>query len=292
MAELIEVRRCGSRDEARQHGLVLTAVGIESYLVPQETGVALYVAETDADRAQEQLALYEWENAAQSPSWRPSGLGGHGLEAAMAYAAVLTFFFAAQGRGAFGIDWVVAGAAQAGQILDGAWWRTLTALSLHGDLAHLVANLAFGMVYAMLLAGLVGSGVTWFCIVLAGGLGNGLNAALQAATHTSIGASTSVFAALGLLAGFVQCARPAPWRPGLRRWAPIAGGVMLLAFLGFGGERTDIGAHIAGFLVGGAMGVALAFGGRRWLRSSRVQSVCGALACGLFALAWSVAVSG
>jgi hypothetical protein len=35
--------------------------------------------------------------------------------------------------------------------------------------------------------------------------------------------------------------RIVPWRSGFRSWAPIGAGIMLLAFLGFGGERTDIG---------------------------------------------------
>ena len=41
--------------------------------------------------------------------------------------------------------------------------------------------------------------------------------------------------------------RVVPWRGGVRRWAPLGGGIMLLVFLGFSGERTDIGAHVAGF---------------------------------------------
>lgn len=291
MTALVEVRRCDTLADARQQGLVLTAVGIESYLVADDGGVSVYVAEPNAARAQEQLAIYERENAPRPAPPRPVGLGGHGLEAALAYVAVLMFFFAAQQRQAFGLDWVSAGAAQAGAILDGAWWRTLTALSLHGDLSHLATNLGFGVVAALLLGQLVGSGVAWLGIVLAGGLGNALNAAFQPPGHTAIGASTAVFAGLGLLAGYVQLARPAGWRPGLRRWSPVAGGVMLLAFLGFGGERTDIGAHIAGFLVGGAAGVALGYVPLDRLRKPGVQRVCAALACGLFALAWAVAVT-
>src|SRR5206468_8994785 len=35
----------------------------------------------------------------------------------------------------------------------------------------------------------------------------------------------------------------------LRDWAPIAGGIMLLAFLGFGDRQTDILAHVFGLPV-------------------------------------------
>ena len=53
------------------------------------------------------------------------------------------------------------------------------------------------------------------------------------------------------------------WRRGrmfstLRDWAPIAGGIMLLAFLGFGDGQTDILAHIFGFLSGICLGGLLA----------------------------------
>jgi hypothetical protein len=65
---------------------------------------------------------------------------------------------------------------------------------------------------------------------------------------------------------------------------------MLLAFLGFGGERTDIGGHVAGFVAGGALGLALAHAGERLPQGARAQQVYGALACALFALAWLLAL--
>ena len=61
---------------------------------------------------------------------------------------------------------------------------------------------------------------------------------------------------------------------------------MLLVFLGFSGERTDIGAHIAGFAMGGVMGFILAPTADRLKDNARVQWACAALACALFCLAW------
>lgn len=287
----VEVRRCRTRAEAEQHALVLTAVGIASRVRPAGDGVAIYVRAGDAERARRQLALYERENA---PDARPPlrlRRDGHGLEAALGYVAVLMFFFAAQRRAAFGVDWIAAGAARSEAILDGAWWRALTALALHADFGHLLANLAFGAVSGLLLAPLLGSGAAWLGIVLAGGIANAVNAAFQSAGHAAIGASTAVFAALGVLAGYVQLARPPGWRRGLRRWAPVAGGVMLLAFLGFGGGRTDVGAHIAGFAVGAALGFALGWARPAWLHHPRTQWLSGAGACVLFALAWAAALT-
>ena len=67
---------------------------------------------------------------------------------------------------------------------------------------------------------------------------------------------------------------------------------MLLVFLGFSGERTDIGAHVAGFAMGGVMGFILAPAAGRLAHQPRVQWVSGALACGLFFLAWLLALRG
>ena len=65
---------------------------------------------------------------------------------------------------------------------------------------------------------------------------------------------------------------------------------MLLAFLGFGGERTDFGAHITGFVVGAVMGLVLARVGEHVPHGDRAQRVYGVTACGLLALAWLMAV--
>jgi membrane associated rhomboid family serine protease len=200
------------------------------------------------------------------------------------------FFFAAVRRHAFGVDWLAAGAAHAGLILDGAWWRTVTALCLHAELGHLMSNLGFGMAVGLLVAQLLGSGLGWLAILLAGALGNALNALFHDPGHTAIGASTALFGGLGILSGYARRSNSVPWRGGLRRWAPIGAGIMLLAFLGFGGERTDVGGHVFGFIAGGALGFALAHLGAALPQGVPAQRIYGALACALFALAWLLAL--
>jgi hypothetical protein len=83
-----------------------------------------------------------------------------------------------------------------------------------------------------------------------------------------------------------------PWRGGLRRWAPLGAGIMLLAFLGFGGEWTAVGAYVAGFAVGVLIGLALAHAAGRVPQGPGPQRIYGALACGLFAFAWLLALRG
>jgi rhomboid protease GluP len=66
----------------------------------------------------------------------------------------------------------------------------------------------------------------------------------------------------------------------------------LLGFTGTAGENTDLGAHLFGFIAGLGMGLAIArFAPVAWLRTPRVQRVCGALAALLLAAAWAVGLA-
>lgn len=291
MTDRVEVGRFGGRAEAEQRALVLVAAGIDCQLIADAGLVRLCVRPPEAWRARQELAAYERENAAVRRPRSPVRAALRRAEGALVYAAVLLFFFAAGRRHALSIDWLNAGAANAGRILGGEWWRTITALALHTELGHLMSNLAFGAAISLLAAEVLGSGLAWLAMLVAGALGNALDAAFHAAGHTAIGASTALFGALGILSGYARRSRIIPWRGGLRRWAPIGAGIMLLTFLGFGGERTDVGAHVAGFAVGVAIGFALACGGDRVPQGARAQRVYGLLAAGLFALAWLFALA-
>lgn len=285
----VEVGRFRARAEAEQHALVLVSTGIECRLAPQiDGGLALMVRPADVWRARSELARYAEEN--RQPRWpalplRPPGAG---LEGVLVYCAVLFFLYGAPRRQAFSWDWWEAGAAQAGLIAGGEWWRTVTALGLHADAAHLASNLAFGTGLGLLLTQLLGTGLTWLAILLAGGVGNGLSALLQPASHTAVGASTAVFGALGILAALAWQRQAAVWRLRLRRWLPFAAGLMLFAYLGVGGDRTDVVGHLAGLAAGGGIGLAL--GARESPKGPRVQWACGAAAAALFALAWGLAL--
>lgn len=287
----VQVGRFRARTAAEQHALVLVARGIDCRLMPQvDGGVALTVTPVDALRAHHELARYAEENRHQSRPAVPLRSLAAGLEGALAYCAVLFCLYGAPRRQAFSWDWWAAGAAQAGLIVDGEWWRTLTALGLHADISHLASNLVFGSGLGLLLAQLLGTGLAWLAILLAGAFGNTLSALLQPATHTAVGASTAVFGALGILAALAWKRQVAIWRLRLRRWLPFGAGLMLLAYLGFGGERTDVMAHVAGFVAGGALGVGLAFVAPRLFQRAGAQWACGTAASALFALAWLLAL--
>lgn len=285
----VEVDRYSRSADAEGDALVLAAVGIACFLIPQDGGLALLVDHDNAQRARHELAEYRRENRRQlEPTLRPAS---EGIDAALAYTAVLVALHVMASRQTFGLDWLSAGSANAGLILNGEWWRAVTALTLHADFGHLASNIVAGAMLGVLLAQVLGPGLAWLAILLAGGFGNALNALLQPATHTAIGASTAVFGALGLLAALMWRRRSLLWSRGLRRWLPLAAGVMLLALLGTGGERTDVGAHAMGFVVGVVGGAGLHVLGPRVPQGRSAQVVYGAAALALCGIAWLLALS-
>lgn len=288
----VVVYRATSRGEAREQALVLAAMGIGSRMsAGDDGGVVVSVAIHQAVRAQEQLLRYERENRMAPRTGVPMHPLADALTGTMIAGAFLVLLYVWSLQYAFFQDWVALGALQVGRMTQGEWWRAVTALGLHGDLGHLTGNLLFGAVFSLVLAQSLGTGLAWLGIVVAGAGGNMLNAAFQPAEHTAIGASTAVFAAVGILSGLSWKRQTLRWRRGLRRWTPVAAGLMLLVYLGLGGERTDIGAHVAGFVAGGALGIVLAYA-HPWLpRSRRVQRLLGATAAVLFIGAWAMALT-
>jgi len=189
------------------------------------------------------------------------------------------------------IDWTAIGNAHAGKILDGEWWRLITALTLHSSGLHFLSNLVFGGVFIMRLCRLLGSGLGW-SLTLASGIGGNLaNAWLQAANHRAVGASTAVFGAVGLLAAISMIRYRHNLRP-QRRWAlPLAAGAGLLAMLGTGGENTDLGAHLWGFVCGLLIGAAVeVLRERRERNRAWLGWLSGSASIALVIAAWYVAL--
>ena len=233
---------------------MLQAMGIRSIILPGEGAFALLVEARDAGRARDQLRLYARERAAGGPRFESRLQIQDGLVCASLYGLTILLFDMLARNGAFKLDWWKLGMSQAGLVQSGEWWRVLTALTLHGDAVHLAGNLVFGLIFVFLAGGTLGWGAGWASILLAGGLGNFLAALLRTPGHSSVGASTAVFAAIGILAAFAWKRRG----PRINRWAPLGGGLALLAFLGTSGERTDILAHITGLGAGSLLGLGLA----------------------------------
>lgn len=276
---------------ARDWSLVLHAVGVRHELLTTADGAELWIGPADHARAAREIERYLRENHGQPvtpvswPKYR------HALWGVVSYAAVLIAVTAAALYRVGERNWVSRGVLEIGLIDRGEWWRVFTALTLHADLEHLLANLAFGVLFAYPASQFVGVGVAWLAIVLAAGAANAIDMILHPPTHSVLGASTAVFAALGLASAFSWRRRASALLTWMQRASPLVAGVALLAFTGVGGERTDVLAHVLGFLAGVASGFGLAHAplpppgrsGPQWLAATATLV--------LLATAWAAALS-
>jgi len=276
--------------EAAERALVLQSVGIPHEVVSDGRTSLLVVPADEAERARGELAAWrrenrDWRPARPMPSFRRlnpwPGLAG--------YLTLVCLFAWASAQSLWGLDWFGAGRVNAALVRDGEWWRTVTALTLHIDLGHITASLVFGVGFGLFAGHYLGAGVAWLAILAAGGLGNAVNALIQPPGHNSVGASTAIFGALGLIAAIAWRRRLYPQDRWVYRLGPIVGAVALLAYTGSGGERTDVGAHLTGFLCGGALGLACARLDTDWLAEARIQLSAGLVTVGMIALSWALA---
>lgn len=288
--EGVLIFRTVDRNQCLEYALVLESVGITHEMKAAGDEWILAVLVGEAERSCAELDAYVLENARtpeELDTIRPKrgGWAGAGV-----YAAILLVVDWLQQTRFFGADWWEAGKTRAALIRQGDWWRTLTALTLHGDGAHLVANLVVGSLVGVLVSQVLGSGLGWLSILIVGAWGNGLNAFIRSPDHSSIGASTAIFGGLGILAALAARRR----RSGasvMQRWTPLVGGVLLLSFLGTGGERTDVTAHVCGFFCGMLWGAGLGTWGDRLASHRSLQWVCALAAIILLIWAWMCALS-
>lgn len=283
------VRRAVPRRPVEEWGLALAAVGIESRIdwSPQH-GYLLLVAGAAAPRARATLDAYDDENRPQ-PLPPPVPEYGSGIAAAL-LAAALCAVFVVTGPRADGHPWFAAGGADAGRmLLHGEWWRAVTALTLHADFPHILANAVVLLIFGSSLCALVGPGAGLWLLLLSGAAGNALDVLLRGTPYRGIGASTAIFGALGALAAIRVAQRHAgaavsPWRA----WTPFAAALALLGMLG-SSARSDVIAHLFGFLAGVVLGGALQIAhplpfAPRWQAGLAAAAALAVLGCWLAAL--------
>ena len=279
----------GPKALCREYSLVLEARAIEHEVLESDGVWALTVTPSLQASALEELTRYSAERSSPRPESRftvPFKGAGVGV-AAYVLILLLTAFCA--GLGLFGDDWYALGVIDAGPARN-EWWRAITALTLHVDPAHLLSNLFFGVLVGVAASRLLGPGVAWFAALFAGACANYVEMLIAPASHRALGASTAVFAALGLLTGLAWTERLTFRERNWYRWAPLIAGVCLLTLFGAGGEHVDVLGHFLGFAFGVVGGALCAIGGVPRSNGLPTQMLFGAAAALSIVLAWLLAL--
>jgi rhomboid protease GluP len=153
--------------------------------------------------------------------------------------------------------WDMLGEMSSARVHAGEWYRLFTAVLLHSDLAHLMANATFGAIFLGLAMARFGWGVTLLATFFAGAAGNVLGLLMYHGPYRGRGASGMMMGALGLL-----CVQSfGLWRRSPKAARYILSGVLagFLLFVLFGLDPgSDVLAHFGGFVAGLAFGVLLA----------------------------------
>jgi membrane associated rhomboid family serine protease len=281
-----------SRRQMRSWSLVLAARHLPWRVERSGFGWRLLVPAVDFSRSLYELRQYEKENRGWPPP-PPQGtpLIDNRTTTIWVLVTIGIFYNVTLHNinlaGHHPVDWTGLGNAHAGKIMAGDWWRLVTALTLHADWQHLLGNLLIGGFFISRLCRDLRSGPAWLLMLASGLLGNLLNAWLQHPDHRAVGASTAIFGAVGLLAA-ISMARFRHNLRARRRWTlPLAAALGLLAMLGAGGENTDLGAHLFGFLFGLPLGFAAELAVERLGRPGNVwNAVLAAAAVGIVISAW------
>lgn len=278
-----------SRRQAMDWSLVLASQGIEATIersVERQRWLLL-VPPGDLQRAHETIRLYRAEN--RSWSWRKE-LPGADLElhwGAIVFVVVLTLIHS---LAAYQVPALAErGSMDNVRVSHGEWWRLFTAVFLHGDLAHLMANVTFGVLVLGLAMGRFGAGLTLLATFLAGAMGNLAGWALYSHHYIGLGASGMMMGALGVF----TIHSLSLWRtnPKAARYIFTGVGAGLLLFVMFGvSPNSDVLAHFAGFISGLFFGGILALIPEKITRNRWADRLGLTFFVTISALAWILAL--
>jgi len=280
------LRTTSSTTQAGDWALVLAAAGIRYRLDEGEAGFSLAVEPADLDAAEAALVAFDAEGLPEAAPPAPDvGASVLGPLAAIGFCAM----FLVTGTREGGSRWFDAGAASAQQIAAGQWWRAVTALTLHADLLHLAGNVVAALIFVSAAGRWLGGGLAAVLILASATAANLLTAAVHRTAFVSVGSSTAIFAALGLVAG-LQVVRRLRARRGYA-WVPLGAGLALYAMLGVG-EGADRYAHLFGLGIGALVGLGVARAQARAPRmlSAGFQALLGAVALALVTSCWALAL--
>jgi membrane associated rhomboid family serine protease len=254
-----------SEPRAMEYALVLASQDIETTILPEAERWQLLIPHHDLERARAALRLYVRENRPVRPA--PTTAETPPLffdvrACGWALFLCLTYFLSGVYPG-LRETWRM----DAGAVLQGEWYRLLTATFLHADIGHLAANLALGMMLVGFAMAVYGALPAVVALLAAGIAGNLAVLWLHGPPYYSLGASGAVMGALGLLSAY-PLGTPGLLRPMRLLGRSLMAGLMLLVLTGFN-PGTDVLAHVGGFVGGCLAGMGLGVRSR-WQRSERI----------------------
>ncbi len=270
------VFRAADHRACEERAFVLTAVGIDSVTVPVEGGFVLLVEHDMLAHAQHHLWQYEQERVRKPVTEAKFTPQPQAWKGSLLYILVLVLVPFAWAQGWIRTDPYVSATLDPALVRSGEWWRALTALTLHWDASHLLGNLGGGALLGFSAAQIWGNARAWLLILIAATCANFVESVLGLPNYVSAGASTAVFAALGLVAAFAWRTRGQRFGSPLARWGPLIAGVAMLGFFGAGSNvpvagmpapdllafeprgSTNVLAHLLGFACGAVTGVVAA----------------------------------
>ena len=285
----IVLRVSANHNLAREWELVLLAQGLAPSVRPSATGVVLSIPEAEVDRARAALSAYDSENPLKIAERHEPASSASLLAGSVVSAIFILLMFCVTAVWLPALSWFERGGADADRILHGELWRAVTALTLHGDVGHAVSNAVAAAIFFGMVSSLLGLGLGSALVLLAGAGGNLANAFLHGSPHLSIGASTAVFGAVGVVGALSMAKQRGKASSRRRAWLPIAAALALLGMLGTGGARVDIWAHLCGLLVGAILGIAAAYLAPR-PPGFAIQWACGSAAVGVLIYSWTLAL--
>lgn len=247
-----------SDDDADTCLVILASAGIICRITGQPGNWTVSVDPRDTERALAEVESYFQENRElpdKVDAWSGISHKIHtGMGAALGLLAGHVFMIHHGGIPLFSETH----GASASAILNGEVYRTVTALMIHADLVHLSGNMAALALFFTVLCSIQGFGVGSFSLLASGALGNFLTALLYRADHLSIGASTAVFGAVGILISRQTVGSFRTSKQRFRAWLPLGGGLCLLGLFSQG-AHTDILSHLFGMGSGMAVGFIFEF---------------------------------
>ena len=243
-----------SAQQAHTYNLILSASNIPHQLQLKNSGWWIDVDSVHRPLAIQAVGLYLKENQPEArdtapPSKHPTRRAWSAVFVALLLLVLHWAIRSGYERQVF----IKTYGADAQSILAGQLYRCVTAMLLHVDWPHVISNAVAMALFGTVVISSCGWGLGWLLILVAGGCGNLLTALWYQKAHLSVGASTAVFAAVGLCAVLAMGRKTAHLKSSWRAWAPLAGGLALLAFMG-AAPSSDLLAHFFGFAVGVALG--------------------------------------